>query len=263
MIYECFYFWDELDLLDLKLHELDGYVDKFVLIEFPTSLRHTPQPLLYDQNKDRFSDFHDKIIHIIGEDHDKNTMGIGLYGARKENYTRAFGNCKPNDIIISSDADACLKHEAVEQIEKSNMENNETQILMDWYCYYMDFLYGGAKFGFNGANYFKNIISGGWSSVFRWKPVGTQAFNAGYHFSKLGGTERILNNLQGYPHLEMNNEYTNNIEIMRMKIENGYAWDARGNYKKVMTWVPYKPENYPQYINEHMDIYGKYFRNRE
>lgn len=43
MIYECFYFWDELDILDAKLHESNGVVDKYVLLEFPTSLRHIPQ----------------------------------------------------------------------------------------------------------------------------------------------------------------------------------------------------------------------------
>lgn len=68
VIYECFYFWDELDLLDVKLHELDGLVDKFVVLEFPTSLTHKPQPLLYEENKERFSKFHDKIIHIVGAD---------------------------------------------------------------------------------------------------------------------------------------------------------------------------------------------------
>ena len=35
MIYDCFHFlWGaELDLLDLKLHELNEVVDKFVLVE--------------------------------------------------------------------------------------------------------------------------------------------------------------------------------------------------------------------------------------
>jgi hypothetical protein len=33
MIYDCFTFFNELELLELRLHELAGVVDKFVLVE--------------------------------------------------------------------------------------------------------------------------------------------------------------------------------------------------------------------------------------
>ena len=65
MIYDCFSFFNELDLLEIRLNTLDSVVDKFVIVE--STLTHTgnPKPLYYAENKKRFEKFKDKIIHII------------------------------------------------------------------------------------------------------------------------------------------------------------------------------------------------------
>jgi len=33
MIYDCFTFYNELEILKIRLHELSGVVDKFVIVE--------------------------------------------------------------------------------------------------------------------------------------------------------------------------------------------------------------------------------------
>jgi len=50
---------------------------------------------------------------------------------------------------------------------------------------------------------------------------------------------------------------------MIMKMGQGFAWGASGGYRKVMQYVPRNPQNYPAYINDHPEIFGKYFRNKE
>jgi hypothetical protein len=125
----------------------------------------------------------------------------------------------------------------------------------------MDFFYTKAKFGFNGATYYKNILAGGWASVFRWKPAEPYIKSAGYHFSKLGGIDNFMQNLSGYPHQELNNKGIADIEKMKLKMERGVAWDnPNENGEVVMTHIPYDPKNYPQYVNEHPEIYSKYFK---
>ena len=54
MIYDCFTFFNELDLLELRLEFLDKYVDWFVISE--SSKTHSGQikPLYYSINKKRF-----------------------------------------------------------------------------------------------------------------------------------------------------------------------------------------------------------------
>ena len=65
MIYDCFPFFNELELLEVRLHELDGLVDKFVLVEATRTFAGHPKSLYFAQNRGRFSAFDNKIIHVI------------------------------------------------------------------------------------------------------------------------------------------------------------------------------------------------------
>ena len=62
-IYDCFQFFDEEMLLDLRLNILDKYVDKFVITEATYMHNGKPKKLIFDINK--FSKFKDKIIYIV------------------------------------------------------------------------------------------------------------------------------------------------------------------------------------------------------
>jgi len=64
MIYDCFCFFNELEILELRLNILDSVVDKFVICE--STVTHTGQPkkMYFEENKDRFSKFLHKIIHL-------------------------------------------------------------------------------------------------------------------------------------------------------------------------------------------------------
>ena len=67
-IYDCFCFFNEFDILDLRLNILDPYVDYFVICE--SSVTHTgaEKPFYFEENRDKFEKFLDKIIHVKVED---------------------------------------------------------------------------------------------------------------------------------------------------------------------------------------------------
>ena len=62
-IYDCFQFFDEEMLLDLRLNIMDKYIDKFVITEATYTHSGNPKKLIFDINK--FSKFKDKIIYIV------------------------------------------------------------------------------------------------------------------------------------------------------------------------------------------------------
>ena len=64
-IYDCFNFFNELDLLEIRLNTLKDSVDYFVIVE--SNVTHSGQfkPLYYEENKERFKSFEDKIIHYV------------------------------------------------------------------------------------------------------------------------------------------------------------------------------------------------------
>lgn len=55
----------ELDMLDVRLHELDSVVDHFIIVESPVTFSGKPKPLHFSENKERFAKFLYKIIHIV------------------------------------------------------------------------------------------------------------------------------------------------------------------------------------------------------
>ena len=70
MLYDCSLFYNELDLLEIRLHELNDIVDKFIIVEATKPFVGDSKPLIFDENKDSeiFKPFKDKIIHIIVDD---------------------------------------------------------------------------------------------------------------------------------------------------------------------------------------------------
>jgi len=67
-VFDSFIFFNELDLLELRLNILNDVVDYFVLTESPWTVSGNEKPLYYQENKDRFKKFNHKIIHNITEE---------------------------------------------------------------------------------------------------------------------------------------------------------------------------------------------------
>ena len=62
MIYDCFSYWDEDLLLELRLNILDKIVDHFVIVEGNKTWQNNPKELKFDIRK--FQKFRNKIIYI-------------------------------------------------------------------------------------------------------------------------------------------------------------------------------------------------------
>ena len=62
-VFDVFLFFNELDLLEVRLNLLYPFVDHFVINEATKTFSGLDKPLYYLENKDRFEKFQDKIIH--------------------------------------------------------------------------------------------------------------------------------------------------------------------------------------------------------
>ncbi len=63
-VFDCFPFYDELDLLEIRMNILNYEVDYFVLTEATRAFTGKPKPLYYN-NKVRFKKFAHKIRHHV------------------------------------------------------------------------------------------------------------------------------------------------------------------------------------------------------
>ena len=116
-VYDCFMYWDEDLILDLRFNILDKYVDKFVVVESNKTWQNNPKDLKFDINK--FKNFKDKIIYVPVKN-----MREGDNPWSRENFQRncislGLKEALPEDLIIISDAD-----------EIPDLENNKIRNIM-------------------------------------------------------------------------------------------------------------------------------------
>lgn len=67
MIYDCIPFFNELDILKLRMQILAPYVDRFVLEEASVTFSGEKKEMLFSKNREMFREFEDKIIYIAVE----------------------------------------------------------------------------------------------------------------------------------------------------------------------------------------------------
>ena len=102
-IFDCFSYWDEDLLLDLRLNILDEHIDFFVIVEGNKTWQNNTKKLKFDIKK--FEKFRHKIIYIPVED-----MPSGDNPYLRENFqrnciNRGLTKADKNDLILISDLD--------------------------------------------------------------------------------------------------------------------------------------------------------------
>jgi len=106
-IYDCFTFYNELDLLEMRLEILSNSVDFFVLVEANKTHSGKEKELFFQNNKEGFAKFSEKIIHVIVEDMPEVVKGDRwlLENFQREAVSRGLFSCQDDDLIIISDLD--------------------------------------------------------------------------------------------------------------------------------------------------------------
>ena len=105
---DSFIFYNELSTLNMRLHELDDYVDYFVIVEADITHAGSPKLLYYGDNKAFFKEFEDKIIHFVVDDMPEPNDSWGREFHQRNSLIRAVAlvpDIKSEDIVLVSDAD--------------------------------------------------------------------------------------------------------------------------------------------------------------
>ena len=109
-VFDCFPFFNELDVLEIRLSELDALVDHFVIVEATHTHTGKPKPLYFAEHRQRYAQFSRKIIHVVVEDlplEPSDHWVREIY--QREAIMRGLGDADPNDRIITSDCDEIPK----------------------------------------------------------------------------------------------------------------------------------------------------------
>lgn len=262
MIYDCFSFYNELLLLELRLNELADAVDYFVLVEATVTHSGKEKPVYYDMNKDKFSKFKDKIIHIVVDDMPvkekdivreiETCLDLSWIESpwqfedhwvrerfQRNAIMRGLVNADPNDVVIISDADEIVRASILKDIENTlpdgliAVDQALHSYYVNWQCINMP--WPGSKILRRKNIYTPSCDRSHTSPLYHIE-------NGGWHFNFLGGADAIRDKIKNYAHQEMN------IPEVMDKIEERLAnqQDALGRSYKYE--VVFLNEHYPRYL---------------
>ena len=134
-IYDCFQFFDEDMLLDLRLNVMNKYIDKFVITEATYMHNGKPKKLIFDMNN--FSKFKDKIIYIVIEEEpldiiksenlSSGTKRMNSIKRIEQSYNymmKGINDAEDNDLICISDNDE------IPNFESKHFQNSKNDIFI-------------------------------------------------------------------------------------------------------------------------------------
>ncbi len=107
MLIDTFTFFNELDVLEIRLKELNPYVDYFVLVEGSKTQSGNEKPYYFEENKHKFEKYLNKIIHIKVDDWPERHSAWDFDIYQRQQIRRGIDIIGPedSDIIMVSDVD--------------------------------------------------------------------------------------------------------------------------------------------------------------
>ena len=268
MLYDCFTFFNELDLLEIRLNYLDRCVDKFVLVEMGKTFSGLDKPFYFEQNKARYEKFLDKIIHIKVEDYPNMDnlsdyeKGWCLEDYQRDCILRGLNNAEDDDAIMISDVDEIPSINGLKYFSEGilGMQQKMMYYYLNCMNIYNPTWYKGSKicdlktlinpqFEIQpniGAQYTHK----GFPTYIRFY-MGNAIIEGGWHFSYLGGPEAIAKKIKSFSHQEFNSEEYTNVKEIERKILAGEDLFGRGDRYKA---VPID-DTFPDYIVNNQDKY--------
>ena len=245
-VYDCFLFYNELDILDIRLNLLKDVVDKFVILESTVTFSGKQKSLVFEENKHMFEAFSDKIIHVVINDtpddftnlpflsnpktkseivqnnvlkhvnessgwarHEKQ-WGREIY--QRESLVKGLMDCQDNDVILISDVDEIPNPVSLTKLLTLVDKSDVIDFKQNMFYYHIDLLKEKGWSGPKLASY--KTISSSSLNALRANKLTTKTLNVGgWHISFMGGVQRIQTKIEAYAHQEFNNQYIkSNIE---------------------------------------------------
>jgi beta-1,4-mannosyl-glycoprotein beta-1,4-N-acetylglucosaminyltransferase len=215
-IYDCFTFYNELDLLEIRLNELDCIADYFVLVEAHKTHQNKCKDLFFASSKheDRFKKFIHKIIHIIVEEDEFNNDSWHNERLQRAKIIDGLKNASDEDVIIISDLDEIPSSEAVKRAVQQNIKHCVFEQILHYAYLNTPLSINGCNISCGSVVVPKNVFISDPDSVRNCSKNSLYRItNGGWHFSFLGNVDHIYNKLQNYAHTEF-------VNITKEAIEN-------------------------------------------
>ena len=233
---------DELDVLECRLTELQDEDVTHVLVEATLNHQGRPKPLHYQENRDRFARWNDRIIHVTVDDLDPGDTGAwGRENAQREATCRGLADADPGDVIIHSDCDEILAPHAIRAARE--MTGPGLKFRLRHFIFACDWeIIGGELWDKPAATRLGNVTS--FTDLRRNNNFPALPGDAGWHLSFFGGPDGIRRKMQADCHPEVR------AAVIRYA-DDGLSWEKGLFPFDIGHAEPVDPdETWPRFIRE-------------
>ncbi len=290
-IFDCFMYFDEEQILELRLNVLDEKVDFFVIVESIYNHRGDKRDLLFDKNK--FLKFSKKIIYLVSEEIPNNVELINENDDKKEKdrkyimnavyrenaqrnlISKGIKNANKDDLIMISDVDEIPK---LDSLDLKDIKNEIFIFKQHMFHYKYNLVLPNFTWTGTKAIKKKNLISPQWlrnikskkypfyriDTIFsKNKYTNLKIINdGGWHFTNIKTPKKIRHKFKSYLHhfeFDQTNLVESDIENFIKKKQAIYNLkvDKRGN--KVgngETLENFDIKKLPIYIQHNLEKYN-------
>jgi hypothetical protein len=222
MRYDVFMMNDELDILEMRLLELQEVEDlRHVLVEAPLDHQGHLKPLFYADSRERFSAWNDRIIHVVARDlpsAEETPNPWARENAQREHARIGLKDADPGDIVLHGDLDEIPRAWAAAYDPRGGI----TCMMMRDHAFAIDWQ-AKAEFWGTMITPLRNVYT--FSALRELRHQVPVINEAGWHLNCLGGPEAIRAKLGSFCHLEMR-------ELLERGIDGGYF------YERGLRWGP-------------------------
>jgi glycogen(starch) synthase len=217
-VFDCFTFFNELDVLEIRLEELSDVVDEFVLVEATRTFSGAPKPLVFAEHRTRFSRFLGRIRHVVVEDLPKSARSAWeREHLQRDAILRGLAGAEPDDLVMISDVDEIPRASVVASFD------GDVAALRQRMSYYR----------LNCVNVRGHAMDP-WSVIVRRRLLRSpqalreQRFrlpcleNAGWHFSYLGDAAAVRRKIEAFSHQELNVPAFTDLEAIERRMAEGH-----------------------------------------
>jgi hypothetical protein len=229
-VYDCFTFFNELDVLEIRLQEMWAVTDYFVIAESNLSHSGKPKDYILLDNWDRFKPYAEKIRHIKVDDMPETKDSWAREKFQRFSLGRGLTDMQPEDIVIVSDLDEIPRAEAVEMIKQDENDYDKYVLTIPMFQYKINFMKIHERSkqrnimltrgrAFTNAQQEREF-------TFPWTPDHPDTAyieHGGWHFTYFGDDKNAITKIQNFAHTETDTKdmiERHNIEWM---VQNKYG----------------------------------------
>ncbi len=273
MVYDCIPFFNELDILNLRLHILDPLVDKFIIEEATVTFSGEPKELCFEKNKELFREFLPKIEYIVVDNSPVDATTHERDRFQKNALEKGLKDAEDEDVIILSDVDEIPNPKVLERlIAEFDPDKIYHLVQRMFYCYLNMEEVSGSLLSITGE--FPNVERKMWlgTKVFSKKnipakgiillreasvtaPNAVRVSDGGWHFGYMGSrhesdvSKRIGTKVVAAAHQEYNEQDI--LAEARDRLLLGQdMFGRKAKFERVEI-----DESYPEYLLEHLEEY--------